>query len=81
MSLQRVRRALHGLVMLYTLIALSVATFVLSIYLLLASLGYMERGFVGTSLLSALIGFTFLSASLYLMRLATHVYAVQRAQS
>jgi len=65
-------------VLMHLLPALSIAVLAVSIYLLLASIGYMERGLVGTSLLSALIGFAMLSASLYIMRLAAYVYAVEK---
>jgi len=64
--------------LLYLLPAISIAILAFSIYLLLASVGYMERGFIGTSLLSALIGFALLSASLYVMRLAAYVYASEK---
>jgi len=53
-------------------------TLLLSLYMLLLAVGYMERGMVGTSLLTALVGFTTLSSSLYLLRLSTYVYAVER---
>jgi hypothetical protein len=39
----------------------------------------MERGLVGTSLLSVLIGFALLSAALYIMRLAVYVYAAEKS--
>ena len=45
---------------------------------LLWSIGYMERGFIATSLLSALIGFTLLSSSLYALRLSAYVYSLSR---
>jgi hypothetical protein len=51
---------------------------VFSTYLLILSIGYMERGYVGTSLLTLLIGFSLLSSSLYLLRLSAHVYAIER---
>jgi hypothetical protein len=51
---------------------------VFSMYLLILSIGYMERGYVGTSLLTLLIGFSLLSSSLYLLRLSAHVYAIER---
>jgi len=49
-----------------------------SILALLWSIGYMQAGFVATSLLSALIGFTLLSSSLYILRLSAYVYAVEK---
>jgi hypothetical protein len=67
--------------LLYLLPAISITILALSVYLLLASVGYMERGFIGTSLLSALIGFALLSASLYIMRLAAYVYAAEKTAS
>ncbi len=45
---------------------------------LLWSVGYMERGFIATSLLSALIGFTLLSSSLYILRLSAYIYSLSR---
>jgi uncharacterized membrane protein YgdD (TMEM256/DUF423 family) len=51
---------------------------IFSMYLLILSIGYMERGYVGTSLLTLLIGFSLLSSSLYLLRLSAHVYAIER---
>lgn len=50
----------------------------LSILLLLWSVGFMESGFVATSLLTALSGFTLLSGGLYVLRLSAYVYAVER---
>jgi hypothetical protein len=49
-----------------------------SLYMLLLAVGYMERGMVGSSLLTVLVGFTLLSSSLYLLRLSTYVHAVER---
>jgi hypothetical protein len=72
-ALAKFRRAL-----MYLLPVFSIAVLVLSAYLLLASVGYMERGLVGTSLLTALIGFALLSTSLYIMRLAVYVYAAEK---
>jgi hypothetical protein len=73
-ALARFRR-----VLLYLLPAFSIAVLAFSIYLLLASIGYMERGLIGTSLLSVLIGFALLSAALYIMRLAVYVYATEKS--
>lgn len=54
------------------------STLVLSIVFLIMSLGYMQSGLVATSLLSALIGFTLLSGSLYVLKLSAYVYSVSR---
>jgi hypothetical protein len=50
----------------------------LSILTLLWSIGYMQAGFVATSLLSALVGFTLLSAGLYILRISAYVYALEK---
>ncbi len=62
-------------------ISLSIILAVMSIIFILWSLGYMERGYVATSLLSALAGFTLLSASLYALRLSAYVYAMSKGGS
>ncbi|MDM7275863.1 MAG: hypothetical protein P3X22_007120 [Thermoprotei archaeon] len=62
-------------------IGLSIVLAVASILFILWSLGYMERGYVATSLLSALAGFTLLSASLYALRLSAYVYAMSKGES
>ncbi len=43
---------------------------VLSVYFFLSSITYMADGMVATSLLSALIGFTLLAASVQLFRIS-----------
>lgn len=60
------------------LLLLGIIVMLLSLYLLLLAIGYMERGYVGTSLLTLLVGFSLLSSSLYLLRLSTYVYATER---
>lgn len=60
-------------------VALSLVMGAFAILFLLYSLGYMERAMVGTSLLSALIGFTLLSGSLYALKISAYVYSVARA--
>jgi len=60
------------------LLATGLGVLFFSLYMLLLAVGYMERGMVGTSLLTVLVGFTLLSSSLYLLRLSTYVYAVER---
>jgi len=60
------------------LLLLGIILMLLSLYLLLLAIGYMERGYVGTSLLTLLVGFSLLSSSLYLLRLSTYVYATER---
>lgn len=51
---------------------------VFSILFLLWSVGYMERGRVATSLISALAGFTLLTGSLYVYRLSAYAYALEK---
>jgi len=41
------------------------------------SVGYMERALISTSLLTAFIGFSLLSSSLYVLRLSAYVYGVE----
>jgi signal transduction histidine kinase len=62
-------------------VVLGVVLLFLAIYILLLSIGLMERAFIATSLLSTLIGFTLLSASLYLLKLSASIYAVEREQT
>lgn len=52
----------------------------LAILFLIYSLGYMERAMVGSSLLSALIGFTLLSGSLYVLKISAYVYSLARSR-
>lgn len=59
-------------------LALSILLLLASTLFLLWSISYMERGFVATSLLSALIGFTLLSSSLYTLRLSAYVYSLAK---
>ncbi|MCC6047059.1 MAG: hypothetical protein LM571_02600 [Desulfurococcaceae archaeon] len=63
------------------LLVVGVALLAVSIQLLLWSIAYMERAMVATSLLSALAGFSLLSASLYVLRLAAYVYGVEAGES
>ncbi|MEM1873304.1 MAG: hypothetical protein QXS85_05930 [Acidilobaceae archaeon] len=55
-------------------LALGAVLLVLSLVFILWSIGYMERGYVATSLLSATAGFTLFSGALYLLRLSAYVY-------
>ncbi len=59
-------------------LVLSLVLLVASCLFLLWSISYMERGFIATSLLSALIGFTLLSSSLYTLRLSAYVYSLSK---
>lgn len=56
-------------------IIMGILVLVLSLMFLLWSISYMERAMVASSLISILIGFTLLSAALYLLRLSAYVYA------
>lgn len=49
----------------------------LSVQVLLWSIAYMERAMVATSLMAGLVGFSLLSASLYILRLAAYAYGVE----
>jgi hypothetical protein len=40
----------------------------------------MERGRIATSLVSALAGFSLLSAALYALRLSAYIYGVERSE-
>jgi len=55
--------------------------FAFSILFFLWSVSYMQRAMVATSLLSALIGFSLLSGSLYMFRLSAYVYGVEKGGS
>jgi len=59
-------------------LSMGIALAVISILVLIWSIGYMERAMVGTSLLCAFIGFTLLSSSLYVLRLSAYVYALEK---
>jgi len=63
------------------LLVVGVALLAISVQLLLWSIAYMERAMVATSLLSALAGFSLLSASLYVLRLAAYAYGVEAGGS
>ena len=63
------------------LLVVGVALLAVSVQLLLWSVAYMERAMVATSLLSALAGFSLLSASLYVLRLAAYAYGVEAGKS
>ncbi len=59
-------------------ICIGIALFVFSIMFFLWSISYMQKAMVATSLLSALIGFSLLSGSLYMFRLSAYVYGVEK---
>ena len=61
-------------------LALATALLALSILFLLWSISYMERGRIATSLVSALAGFSLLSAALYALRLSAYIYGVERSE-
>jgi len=63
------------------LLVVGVALLVVSVQLLLWSIAYMEKAMVATSLLSALAGFSLLSAALYVLRLAAYAYGVEAGGS
>ncbi|MCS7110853.1 MAG: hypothetical protein RMI45_00570 [Ignisphaera sp.] len=70
------RRAVGRLRGFTPLLTAGLALLAFSIYVLMWSISYMERAMVATSLLTGLVGFSLLSASLYLLRLAAYVYGV-----
>lgn len=59
------------------LLALAVAVLAVAIVVLMWSVAYMERAMVATALISGLVGFSLLSASLYILRLAAYAYGVE----
>ncbi|RLG81486.1 MAG: hypothetical protein DRO13_01065 [Thermoprotei archaeon] len=65
---------------LYIYISVALALFVLSALFFAWSVGYMERAMIATSLISALIGFSMLSASLYMFRISAYVYGVEKEE-
>jgi len=64
-----------------TYMAIGTILFSFSILFFLWSVSYMEHAMVATSLLSALIGFSLLSGSLYMFRLSAYVYGVEKGAS
>lgn len=63
------------------LLSVGVTLIVMSIVFFLMAVSYMEKAMVATSFLTAFIGFTTLSSSLYILRLAAHVYGVEVGSS
>ncbi|PUA33684.1 MAG: hypothetical protein B7O98_04530 [Zestosphaera tikiterensis] len=61
----------------YLYLAIGLALLVLSMMFFFMSVGYMERALISTSLLTAFIGFSLLSSSLYVLRLSAYVYGVE----
>ena len=59
-------------------LGLAIIILFVAIQFLLWSLSYMERGLIATSLLSALIGFTIFSGSLYLLKISAYIYSIER---
>jgi len=70
----------HRRIVFPALLALGIVLMFTSMVILLQSIGYMENAMVGTSLLTALVGFSFLSSSLYVLRLAAYVYAAEQGR-
>ncbi|MEM0438841.1 MAG: hypothetical protein QXI22_00215 [Sulfolobales archaeon] len=64
--------------LIYITLAIVMAGF--AIIFLIYSLGYMERAMVGSSLLSALIGFTLLSGSLYALKISAYIYSLMKSK-
>jgi|YelNatPaOPRAMG01_1025707.scaffolds.fasta_scaffold05546_3 hypothetical protein len=62
------------------LLVVGLVVLALSIQVLLWSIAYMERAMVATSLMAGLVGFSLLSASLYILRLAAYAYGVEAGQ-
>ncbi|WP_448578300.1 hypothetical protein [Thermosphaera sp.] len=61
-------------------LAIATALLALSILFLLWSISYMERSRIATSLVSALAGFSLLSAALYALRLSAYLYGVEKSE-
>ncbi len=61
----------------YVFLAVGLALLILSTLFFFMSIGYMERALISTSLLTAFIGFSLLSSSLYVLRLSAYVYGVE----
>jgi len=73
-------RPIHRRIVFPVLLALGIVLLFTSVVILLQSIGYMENAMVGTSLLTALVGFSLLSSSLYVLRLAVYVYAAEQGR-
>lgn len=56
---------------------IGVVVLAIAIQVLVWSIAYMERAMVATALMSGLVGFSLLSASLYILRLAAYAYGVE----
>ncbi|MDW8082802.1 MAG: hypothetical protein RMI56_03275 [Sulfolobales archaeon] len=63
------------------LLALGIVVLAVAIVVLIWSIAYMERAMVATALISGLVGFSLLSASLYILRLAAYAYGVETGGS
>lgn len=59
------------------LMIIGVVVLAIAIQVLVWSIAYMERAMVATALISGLVGFSLLSASLYILRLAAYAYGVE----
>jgi hypothetical protein len=60
---------------------ISVLLMILAVQFIFWSIGYMERGYVATSLLAALSGFTLLSGGVYALKISAYVYSQETARS
>ncbi|MEM2007505.1 MAG: hypothetical protein QXG17_03535 [Sulfolobales archaeon] len=63
------------------LLVLGIVVLVVATQVLIWSIAYMERAMVATALMSGLVGFSLLSASLYILRLAAYAYGVEAGGS
>ena len=59
------------------LLVVGLLVLALAVQVLLWSIAYMERAMVATALISGLVGFSLLSASLYILRLAAYAYGLE----
>ncbi|MET1128797.1 MAG: hypothetical protein ABWW70_05725 [Thermoproteota archaeon] len=60
---------------------ISVLLMILAVQFILWSIGYMERGYVATSLLAALSGFTLLSGGIYALKISAYVYSQEASRT
>lgn len=63
------------------LLVIGVVVLLVAVQVLIWSIAYMERAMVATALISGLVGFSLLSASLYILRLAAYAYGVEAGSS
>ncbi|MEM0043374.1 MAG: hypothetical protein QXJ51_02305 [Sulfolobales archaeon] len=78
MSLRKIRVRVSDTTRWLVYVSVASILMILSILLLILSIGYMQSGLVATSLLTALIGFTMMSGALYMFKISAYVYSLSK---